>query len=273
MKLAYYIKEDKLAANPEIPELADRIRAAGVDLYRVGASTDVTSHTDALLSLGGDGTFLSAARVAVPCGLPVLGVNFGRLGFLSDIEPDALLDALLDGKFVTEERDLLLANAPFAAVDGWPYALNEVSVSRTGASMLGIDVNVDGVQLPTYWADGLLIATGTGSTAYSLSAGGPICTPDARVFILSPISPHNLNLRPLVIPNSSVIKLSVRSREGKAVLTMDNRVFPMENSSTLTVSLAPVRLKRWCLGGSSFFNALRSRLFWGEDMRNSSITY
>ena len=206
MKLAYYIKEDKLALIPGIPDLTGKIRATGAELYRVKFPEDVVPGRDALLSLGGDGTFLSAARIAVPSGLPVLGVNFGRLGFLSDMEPGALVDALQKWEFVTEERDLLRAGASFVDdADFWPYALNEVSVSRTGASMLGIDVSVDGVSLPTYWADGLLVATGTGSTAYSLSAGGPICTPDARVFILSPISPHNLNLRPLVIPNTAQV--------------------------------------------------------------------
>lgn len=274
MKLAYYIKEDKLALIPGIPDLTGKIRATGAELYRVKFPEDVVPGTDALLSLGGDGTFLSAARIAVPSGLPVLGVNFGRLGFLSDMEPGALVDALQKWEFVTEERDLLRAGASFVDdADFWPYALNEVSVSRTGASMLGIDVSVDGVSLPTYWADGLLVATGTGSTAYSLSAGGPICTPDARVFILSPISPHNLNSRPLVIPNTSSLEIRLRSRDDKAVFTMDNRIFTIPKDSSLTVELAPVKLKRLCLGMGSFFNALRNRLFWGEDMRNSNVTY
>ena len=274
MKLAYYIKEEKLALIPGIPDLTGKIRATGAELYRVKFPEDVVPGTDALLSLGGDGTFLSAARIAVPSGLPVLGVNFGRLGFLSDMEPGALVDALQKWEFVTEERDLLRAGASFVDdADFWPYALNEVSVSRTGASMLGIDVSVDGVSLPTYWADGLLVATGTGSTAYSLSAGGPICTPDARVFILSPISPHNLNLRPLLIPNTSSLEIRLRSRDDKAVFTMDNRIFTIPKDSSLTVELAPVRLKRLCLGRGSFFNALRNRLFWGEDMRNSNVTY
>ncbi len=212
--------------------MTGKIRATGAELYRVKFPEDVVPGTDALLSLGGDGTFLSAARIAVPSGLPVLGVNFGRLGFLSDMEPGALVDALQKWEFVTEERDLLRAGASFVDdADFWPYALNEVSVSRTGASMLGIDVSVDGVSLPTYWADGLLVATGTGSTAYSLSAGGPICTPDARVFILSPISPHNLNSRPLVIPNTSSLEIRLRSRDDKAVFTMDNSFFTMPKDS------------------------------------------
>lgn len=270
MKLAYYIKEDKLAANPGITDLTARIKASGAELYRAGKPHDIEPGTHALLSLGGDGTFLSAARVAVPADLPVLGVNFGRLGFLSDNEPDALLAALDNGDFLIEEREMLQVRTVPGddAADFWPYALNETSVSRVGASMLGIDVCVDGVPLPTYWADGLLVATGTGSTAYSLSVGGPICTPDARVFILSPISPHNLNLRPLILPHTARLEIGLRSRDGNAALTMDNSVRPVSGDSRIEVSLAPVRLKRMCVGKSSFFNALRSRLFWGEDVRN-----
>ena len=136
--------------------------------------------------------------------------------------------------------------------------------------MLGIDVKVDGVALPTYWSDGLLVATGTGSTAYSLSVGGPICTPDAKVFIVSPVSPHNLNLRPLIVPHTSLISISLRSRHGSALLSLDNRTYPISAEESLELSLASVKLRRMCLQKSNFFNALRSRLFWGEDVRNGS---
>ena len=208
MKLAYYIKEEKLALIPGIPDLTGKIRATGAELYRVKFPEDVVPGTDALLSLGGDGTFLSAARIAVPSGLPVLGVNFGRLGFLSDMEPGALVDALQKWEFVTEERDLLRAGASFVDdADFWPYALNEVSVSRTGASMLGIDVSVDGVSLPTYWADGLLVATGTGSTAYSMSAGGPIVEPTSHSIIVTPVCAHQLAARAMVLSDRRVVTI------------------------------------------------------------------
>ncbi len=271
MKLAYYIKDDKLSADGRASALIEDIAASGFGLYRVFDAAGVEAGTDALLSLGGDGTFLSAARIAVPCSLPVLGVNFGRVGFLSDIEPERVTEALKEGLFTVQDRDLLQVKCSLEGDAGyWPFALNETSVSRVSASMLGIDVKVDGVALPTYWSDGLLVATGTGSTAYSLSVGGPICTPDAKVFIVSPVSPHNLNLRPLIVPHTSLISISLRSRHGSALLSLDNRTYPISADESLEVSLAAAKLRRMCLQKSNFFNALRSRLFWGEDVRNGS---
>ena len=136
--------------------------------------------------------------------------------------------------------------------------------------MLGIDVEIDGAPLPTYWADGLLVATSSGSTAYSLSVGGPICMPDSKVFIVAPISPHNLNVRPLVVPQTARIAISLRSREDRAVFSMDNRSVRIPSDMRLTVSKAQVRLKRMSTGGSTFINALRTRLLWGEDVRNGN---
>ena len=136
--------------------------------------------------------------------------------------------------------------------------------------MLGIDVEIDGSPLPTYWADGLLVATSSGSTAYSLSVGGPICTPDSKVFIVAPISPHNLNVRPLVVPQTAKIAISLRSREDMAVLSVDNRSRRISAGARISVSEAPVRLKRLRTGGDTFINALRTRLLWGEDVRNGN---
>ena len=152
--------------------------------------------------------------------------------------------------------------------ESWPYALNEVSVSRVSPSMLGVDVDVDGAALPTYWADGLLVATSSGSTAYCLSVGGPICLPETKVFIVAPISPHNLNVRPLIVPESSHLRITLRSRDEKAVLTMDNRNYTVPAGTRIEVSAAPMRLRRLRLGQSNFINALRTRLLWGEDIRN-----
>ena len=136
--------------------------------------------------------------------------------------------------------------------------------------MLGIDVEIDGAPLPTYWADGLLVATSSGSTAYSLSVGGPICTPDSKVFIVAPISPHNLNVRPLVVPQTAKIAISLRSREDMAVFSVDNRSRRISAGARISVSEAPVRLKRLRTGGDTFINALRTRLLWGEDVRNGN---
>ena len=134
--------------------------------------------------------------------------------------------------------------------------------------MLGVDVEVDGQQLPTYWSDGLLVATSSGSTAYSLSVGGPICLPETKVFIVAPISPHNLNVRPLIVPESSRLRITLQSRDDRAVLSMDNRNYTVPAGTRIEVCAAPMRLRRLRLGHSNFINALRTRLLWGEDVRN-----
>jgi len=270
MKLAYYIKKSRLKADPRVDSLLSALRRAGCELVAVEEGRDVPEGCELLLSLGGDGTFLSAAALAVRADIPILGVNFGRLGFLSENRPEAILPAISAGDFHIEKRDLLkVSSAAFEGRDEtFLYALNEMSVSRVGASMLGVDVSIDGSPLPTYWADGLLVATSSGSTAYSLSVGGPICTPDTSVLIVAPVSPHNLNVRPLVVPLSSHIRISLRSRSPRIVFTMDNRNEVLPSSSVFELCAAPVRLKRVCIGKSNFINALRSRLLWGEDVRN-----
>ncbi len=273
MRLAYYMEKQGLGEDSRVREMLSGLAKAGSEAYPVSSPDDVLPSTDALLSLGGDGTFLSAAGIAVAGGLPVLGVNFGRLGFLSECRPEELVDALSAGEFRIEERDLLQVSADTALPEGFrTLALNETSVSRVSASMLGVDVEIDGERLPTWWADGLLVATSTGSTAYSLSVGGPVCTPDAEVFVVAPISPHNLNVRPLVVPRSSRIAISLRSRDESAVFTVDNCNCRIGAGTRIGVCAAPQRLKRLCLGQSKFINALRSRLLWGEDVRNGNET-
>ena len=269
MKLAYYIKKNRLKGDARVESLLERLRAAGHALYAVEQPDAFQAETDVLLSLGGDGTFLTAAQFAVPAGIPVLGVNFGRLGFLSENDPDRVVEALSTGDYSVEERELLQISCPDLPEEKiWPYALNETSVSRVSASMLGVDVEVDGQQLPTYWSDGLLVATSSGSTAYSLSVGGPICLPETKVFIVAPISPHNLNVRPLIVPEGSRICISLRSRDDRAVLSMDNRNYTVPAGTRIEVGAAPMRLRRLRLGQSNFINALRTRLLWGEDVRN-----
>ena len=266
MKLAIYIKKRSLAGDPRIEELRSGLVAGGCELFDVHGAEDFRPDADALLSLGGDGTFLSAASIVGDSGVPVLGVNFGRLGFLSEYNADEIIEPLLSGAYRIENRSLLHAET---ADGGWSdTSLNEVTVHRKGAAMLGVDVTIDGESLPTCWADGFLVATGSGSTAYSLSVGGPICTPDARVLILAPIAPHNLNIRPIVVPETSDIELSFRSREDEFMVTSDNRNLILPVSSRLSVSVAQFSLKTIRLDRSNFIQALKSKLFWGEDVRN-----
>lgn len=271
MKFAYYIKKKALQQDERVMEPLRRLSDSGCELYDVAVAGALSEGTDALLSFGGDGTLLSAARIAAPAGVPIVGMNFGRLGFLSGDKPDEVIPALLSGAYSVEERDLLEVDMDGELPANWtPFALNEMSVHRMGAAMLGVDVSVNGDALPTYWADGLLVSTSSGSTAYSLSVGGPICTPDSGVLIVAPIAPHNLNVRPLIVPDGTELEITTRSRESEVILTVDNRNFVIPAGTRVTVCTAPVRLKLVRIGKSSFIEALRTRLHWGEDVRNAT---
>ncbi len=270
MRIAVYIGKKELQADVRLLSLMDELRAGGCSLYVLSDGTEMCEDTDFLLSVGGDGTFLSASTLAADRGVPVLGVNLGRMGFLSENRPEDVAVALLSGDYAIENRKMLRADVHTGdeAVDSWPYALNEISVRRKGAAMLGVDVSVDGVMLPTYWADGLVISTSSGSTAYSLSVGGPIVLPESEVLIISPIAPHNLNVRPLVVPDTSLISLKMQSRDGTFELSADNRTAEVTEDICVTVSVAQFSLKRVRLNRSNFINALTEKLFWGEDVRN-----
>lgn len=272
MKLGIYTRDFSLLDDPRLLSVTDRLGKAGHELVRMSSSDDPAGKVDMVVSVGGDGTFLSASKRVGASQIPVLGVNLGRLGFLSEYSPEEACEALLSGRFTLEDRELVHTD-----IDGeilgskssfWPCSLNEVSVHRTGAAILGIDVSIDGNPLPTYWADGLLVATSSGSTAYSLSVGGPICSPDSKVLIIAPIAPHNLNVRPLVVPDSTKIEISMRSRDDSVRLSMDNREVILSASARLRVEVAQFSLKRVRLERSNFFKALTAKLFWGEDIRN-----
>ena len=271
MKLAYYIKSEALTGDPRVASLLAKLREGGCELSRIAEGQAPEPDTAMVLSLGGDGTFLSASHIAAPCGLPVFGVNFGHLGFLSENSAQDVLDAILSGSYAIQERTMLQAHVEGSAVEGEDllFALNEISVSRVSAQMLAVDVTLDGKPLPTYRADGLLVSTSSGSTAYSLSVGGPVCMPDSKVLILAPVAPHNLNVRPLVVPEDAVLQLAPRTREGAMVLTVDNRTFTLEKGCRVTISAAPVRLRRGVTGKSNFIEALKDRLLWGGDVRNT----
>ena len=273
MKIGYFILNDGLREDPHVCNLLDELRNASFEVYEFRNKNDILPETDLVLSMGGDGTFLSAAHLVSDIGLPILGVNFGRIGFLCENRPDAVLKALMEGDFNIEYRTVLNATlkGPNARknIGMLPYSVNEVAIHRKGPSVLGIRVSVNGESLPTYWADGLIVSTSSGSTAYSLSAGGPICMPDTKVLIITPIAPHNLNVRPLVLPETAKVDISFVSRDGVAVMSTDNRSEEIEQDWTIHVEMAQFSLKRIRLAESGFVRALTSRLFWGEDMRNN----
>ena len=273
MKIGYFILNDGLRDNPSVTGLLSELEAASCEVYEIRNKNDVLPETDLVLSMGGDGTFLSAAHLVSDIGLPILGVNFGRIGFLCENRPEEVLKALMEGDFSIEYRTVLNATlkGPNARrnIGMLPYSLNEVAIHRKGASVLGIRVSVNGESLPTYWADGLIVSTSSGSTAYSLSEGGPICLPDTKVLIITPIAPHNLNVRPLVLPETAKVDISFESRDGMAVMSTDNQTMEIDQDWTIHVEMAQFSLKRIRLAESGFVRALTSRLFWGEDMRNN----
>lgn len=279
MKIALYSRDGGAMTDPRLSSMLDKLEKELFMIYETSGREDLLPGTDLVMSVGGDGTFLSAARCVGASGVPILGVNLGRLGFLSEYSPEEACGALLSGAWYLEDRELLetevdgsMSENPALSASAEtfsPFTLNEVSVHRSGAALLGVDVTIDGHPLPTYWADGLLVATSSGSTAYSLSVGGPICAPEAKVLIIAPIAPHNLNARPLVVPDTTRVGISMRSRDESVMLSMDNRNHLIQPSATLAVKVAQFSLKRVRLKNTSFIKALTTKLFWGEDIRNS----
>lgn len=230
---------------------------------------ELPQDTDLFLSLGGDGTFLSGVPLVRHKNIPMAGINFGRLGFLTATTPkcDEWLEALLCNKFVTEKRTLLQCECSNMPEDFYPCALNEISIQRNSPAVLELKIKIDGVQIPQYMADGVLVATATGSTAYSLSAGGPIVLPQGKVLTLVPIAPHNLNIRPLVIPDTSSVEVSFSTRYANATLTTDNRSFAIPNNTSVKIRRAH-NVINMVAGQSDFMNLLSEKLFWGADWRN-----
>lgn len=229
---------------------------------------------DMLLSIGGDGTFLDSVVYVKDNGVPVLGVNSGRLGFLANVRADEIIEAvncIADRHYIIEQRDMLQLLVDDQPVTGFDYALNEVGILKTAtSSLLNIYAYIGEEYLTTYWADGLIVATPTGSTAYSLSGGGPIVSPHCRNIILTPVCPHNLSMRPLVLPKDVEIVLKLESRSGDFVLSMDSRMRKMNHQHCLRIRTNEKKVNVVNLYGHSYFATLRNKLMWGEDRRNGS---
>ena len=233
---------------------------------------ELPDDTDLFLSLGGDGTFLQSITFVRDRGIPVAGINFGRLGFLTTARASdaaSWIDDLLAGRFTVEERSLLRVICADMPDEFYPFALNEVSLQRRGAGMLSVHVSIDGRDLPTYWSDGLVISTPTGSTAYNLSVGGPVVMPSSEVIVIAPIAPHNLNVRPLVAPIGSALEMSFDSRGESAILVLDNRPFEIRPGTRVSIMRGRYGLRYASLSDHNFINALRTKLLWGEDRRNN----
>ncbi|MBO7233636.1 MAG: NAD kinase [Paludibacteraceae bacterium] len=225
---------------------------------------------DWALSVGGDGTFLTTAA-AVGQRMPIIGLNTGRLGFLADVSPDDMREAfakLLAGHYALEQRSLLEVKAENVQLALPPHALNEVALLKQDlSSMISVSVYLDGQFLHTYQADGLMVATPTGSTAYALSVGGPILTPQTQNFILAPVATHSLNVRPMVIADDTLIELHVKSRSNSFLLSVDGQSQVLNDAVKITLKKAPYTVQTIRIDGHSFFQTLKTKLMWGADKR------
>jgi NAD+ kinase len=236
--------------------------------------TELDSSFDALISIGGDGTILRAATLVRDSGVPILGINAGRLGFLATVQKDniaAFLQFIIDKKYSISKRTLLSLSCfpENEAIKDLNFAVNEISVSRKETtSMITIETYLNNEYLNSYWADGLIIATPTGSTGYSMSCGGPILTPNVQSLVITPIAPHNLNARPLVVKDETEIRLKVSGRDEQYLVSLDSRLFSLDNDTILFIKKSPFEINMIEIPDATFLETLRNKLFWGEDRRN-----
>ena len=230
---------------------------------------DIRDKVEVMFSVGGDGTMLDAMTMVRDSGIPLMGINIGRLGFLSAISKDEIsqaIDNVLTGNFDLDPRALIKLRSPENLFGDLNYALNDITINRT--SLIEIHVYIDDVFLNTYWADGLIVATPTGSTAYSLSSGGPIVTPGSENFVITPIAPHNLTVRPFVIPDNSSIRIIVEGRDNEFFLSLDSRATVIEPHFELVLEKADFMVSLVKMKDKTFFSTIRDKLKWGLDIRN-----
>ncbi|MBC5775964.1 NAD kinase [Pontibacter sp. KCTC 32443] len=233
---------------------------------------DDLTGVDVVLSIGGDGTLLDTVTYVGAQQIPILGINTGRLGFLATISHDSInvaLDALYKGHYTLDDRALIRVDSDQEIFDGINFGLNEFSVlKRDSSSMIAVHTYIDGEYLNSYWADGLVVATPTGSTGYSLSAGGPLVLPQTNNFIISPVCPHNLNVRPMIVSDRSVISFEVEGRSSSYLASLDSRSVPVDMNVQLAVRRENFVARLVKLHHVNFLSTLRSKLNWGIDNRN-----
>lgn len=293
MKIAIYGQHYSEDINPYLKKLIEVLHEHGIvflieqDFYddmiksipsvkcaTFESHTDLDRSFDFMLTVGGDGTILRAVTYVRDSGIPIVGINTGRLGFLATVQKEEIAIAirlLVNDEFIVKKRSLLqVTTEPFIEnLSTLNFALNEVSVSRKNTtSMITVETYLDEEYLTSYWADGLIIATPTGSTGYSLSCGGPVITPAAKSFVLTPIAPHNLNARPLVIPDETKIKFHVSGRENEFFLSLDSRITTINSDTRVHVEKAPFNLNMVQIKKQTFLKTLREKLLWGQDTRN-----
>ena len=293
MKVALYSRVFKLDDLPVLQTLIRSLEEQQIDFYlfadmaqtlnehgiQTGDRESFTDHeellscqVDAFFCLGGDGTFLNALTLVRDSGIPLIGINLGRLGFLAGLEESQIQSAVADfvaGRYDIEERALLQLESSTGLFGDCPYALNDFTIlKRDTSSMITVDAYMNGDFMNTYWADGLIVATPTGSTGYSLSCGGPIVFPGSGNFVISPVAPHNLGVRPIVIPDKSVLSFEVTGRTDSFLCTLDSRFATITMDHQLAVRRAPFSLRLIQFHGYSFLSTMREKLAWGRDLRN-----
>lgn len=240
------------------------------DLF--SSEEELRKKADILITFGGDGTLLDSVRLVQNSGIPIAGINLGRMGFLSSIprtEIENAITEIIDGNYSIEKRTLIALESPKNIISDFNCAFNELSINKKdNSSMVVIHVWVNNHLLHSYWADGLIIATPTGSTAYSLSCGGPILTPGSNNFVITPIAPHNLSVRPVVIPDSCEIRIRVDSRDNQALVCLDSQSAIIDPETELIIRKADFEINLVQRFNDNFFSTIRAKLNWGSDIRN-----
>lgn len=292
MNVALYSRKVSKTNLPYVVELLDHFKKMGwnpvleqdlkiqlVKKIGLSASTaEFSSHTDfsggidLVVSLGGDGTFIQSVNYVRNSQVPIIGINTGRLGFLANISKESMTEAfekLQDKKFEYQKRSLLRVETASGHFGDANVALNEVTVSRKDSSaMLTVHAVLDNEYMNSYWADGLIISTPTGSTAYNLACGGPIIDPLCELHVVTPIAPHNLNVRPIVVPDSTVIKLSVEGRSRNYLLSLDGNSVNIKQREEVIIRKADFKINVIKLEGHNFLDTIRNKMLWGIDRRN-----
>jgi NAD+ kinase len=235
------------------------------------SNSDLHKESDFIFSIGGDGTILETITIVRDSGIPILGINSGRLGFLANIadeDIDNAVDSLLSGSYSIEKRSLLEMISPEGIFSEFSFALNEFTLQKKDASMISIQTWLDDKLINVYWADGLIISTPTGSTAYSLSVGGPLLATEISGFIISPIAPHNLTVRPIVIPDNKIIRLKVICRNGEFLLSRDSQSAIIQTGTEIIIKRSEFDISMVRPDHQDFYTTLRNKLMWGADKRN-----
>jgi len=260
-----------LIYEPYLQKIQNKVEV-GSPFSTFNSHDELKAGADILFSIGGDGTLLDTLSLVRNSGIPILGVNLGRLGFLSSISKDEILSAIdqvVDGNYTLDRRTVLSLKSPKNLFGNFNYALNELSITKTDTNSLAvIDVFVEDKFLNTYWADGLLVATPTGSTAYSLSCYGPIITPGSENIVITPIASHNLTVRPIVLPDSSLVTIRLGGRNRNYQVGLDSRSKTIDTGTELVISRADFKINLIQLINKDFFSTIRDKLLWGKDNRN-----